>query len=138
MSTVTVLSTERTFWEKATLIHVECHRTEFRSNTDRLSRHWYDLAKLADLKCGKQAVANIELLRDVLRHKKVFYESSTANYDACLTGQFRLSPPTGALAGLREDFGKMIDAGMFVGEGPCFDEIMDRLTLLEQALNASK
>lgn len=34
-----VLSPARTFWEKATLMHVECQRKEFRSTAERLSRH---------------------------------------------------------------------------------------------------
>lgn len=37
--TVTVLSPARTFWEKATLVHVECNRQDFKSNAHRLSRH---------------------------------------------------------------------------------------------------
>ena len=41
---VNVLSPLRTFWEKATLIHVECHRGRLESSPERLSRHWYDLA----------------------------------------------------------------------------------------------
>lgn len=40
---VNVLNPERTFWEKATLIHVECNRGKFKDNAQRLSRHWYDL-----------------------------------------------------------------------------------------------
>ncbi|CAM3969771.1 Nucleotidyl transferase AbiEii/AbiGii toxin family protein [Bordetella tumbae] len=49
---VVVLSPMRTFWEKATLIHVECHRPDLRVGAERLSRHWYDLARLADHEVG--------------------------------------------------------------------------------------
>ena len=51
--TVSVLSPARTFWEKATLMHVECQREEFRTGAERLSRHWYDLAMLADIEHGQ-------------------------------------------------------------------------------------
>jgi hypothetical protein len=44
---VLVYSPLRTFWEKVTLIHVECHRGRLTEAPDRLSRHWYDLAKLS-------------------------------------------------------------------------------------------
>ena len=47
-SMVTVLAPQRTFWEKATLIHVECHRG-VRENAKRLSRHWFDLMALLAL-----------------------------------------------------------------------------------------
>lgn len=64
---VSVLSAARTFWEKATLIHVECHRPRLRPNAQRLSRHWYDLARLADHEVGQQALQDTGLLRNVLR-----------------------------------------------------------------------
>ena len=66
---VAVLSLMRTFWEKATLIHVECHRPELRAGAERLSRHWYDLARLADHEVGRKALEDPELLRDVLHIK---------------------------------------------------------------------
>lgn len=133
--TVSVLSPTRTFWEKATLIHVECQRDSFRTSAGRLSRHWYDLAILTDQVHGQTAVADLALLADVVKHKKVFYNASYANYDACLTGQFRLIPQESALAALRDDFQRMIDAGMFIGEPPAFSTIVDRLRALEAAIN---
>ncbi len=136
-STVSVLSPARTFWEKATLMHVECQRDEFRTGAERLSRHWYDLAMLADLAHGQAAVADRALLADVVKHKKAFYNASYANYDACLSGQLRLIPEDAALAALRDDFQRMIGAGMFIGEPPAFDAIIDRLRALEAAINGN-
>lgn len=81
---VCVLSPLRTFWEKATLIHVECHRPKLRLGAERLSRHWYDLARLADHEIGTQALTNQALLQDVLRIKETFYRSSSSHYDQCL------------------------------------------------------
>jgi hypothetical protein len=132
---VRVLSPARTFWEKATLMHVECQRGEFRTGADRLSRHWYDLAMLADLAHGQAALADRALLIDVVKHKKVFYNASYANYDACVAGQFRLIPDDAAMASLRDDFQRMIDAGMFIGEPPEFARILKRLRELELLLN---
>lgn len=134
-STVSVLSPARTFWEKATLMHVECQRNEFRTGAERLSRHWYDLAMLADQAHGQAAVADRALLADVVKHKKVFYNASYANYDACLTGQIKLLPEDAALAALRDDFHRMIGAGIFIGEPPTFDVIVDRLRELETTIN---
>lgn len=135
ISTVSVLLPTRTFWEKATLIHVECQRDEFRANANRLSRHWYDLAMLADLPLGETALNDRHLLDDVVRHKKVFYNSSYANYDACLAGQLRLVPAETGLDQLREDFQLMTSAGMFIGEPPIFDVMIARLRALEITIN---
>ena len=41
-----VMLAERTFWEKATAVHVFCRQQ--RSRGERLSRHWYDLVRLDD------------------------------------------------------------------------------------------
>jgi hypothetical protein len=133
---VSVLSPARTFWEKATLMHVECQRGEFRPNSERLSRHWYDLAMLADLAIGDNALADRGLLANVVKHKKVFYNASYASYDACLAGQIRLLPDEAVISSLRVDYQRMVDAGMFIGEPPTFEAIVDRLRTLEMAVNS--
>ena len=71
-ATVTVLSPVRTFREKATLVHLECHRRRLANHPERLSRHWFDLTRLAAHDIGRAALADRELLEDVVRHKKVF------------------------------------------------------------------
>lgn len=133
--TVSVLSPARTFWEKATLIHVECQRGQFRASAERLSRHWYDLAMLADLEIGRAALADRALLADVVKHKKVFYYASYADYDACLDHRIQLIPTGGALSALRDDYQHMIRAGMFQGEPPAFDTIIERLSDLCETIN---
>ncbi len=40
-----VMSPARTFWEKATAIHVYCAQGEFRGG-DRFARHWHDITRL--------------------------------------------------------------------------------------------
>jgi len=118
-------------------MHVECQRNEFRASAKRLSRHWYDLAMLADCDHGQAAIEDRALLADVVKHKKVFYNASYANYDACLVGQLKLIPEDTVLAALRDDFHRMIGAGMFIGEPPTFDAIVDRLRELEAMINKS-
>lgn len=132
---VTVLSPLRTFWEKATLIHVECQRPEVRSSAERLSRHWYDLAKLADMPLGMDALDRRDLLAEVVQVKKVFYHSGFARYDDCLDGRLRLVPSSRSQEILRDDFAKMSDAGMFLVSPPPFEVILDRLRNLESAIN---
>ena len=134
-SRVSVLSPARTFWEKATLMHVECQRGEFRASAERLSRHWYDLAMLANLEYGRAALADRDLLIDVVKHKKAFYNTGYANYDACLDGQLRLLPDEAVLGALGADFQRMIDAGMFIGDPPSFDAVVERLRALETTIN---
>lgn len=135
MAVVTVLSPERTFWEKATLIHVECHRPELKADAKRQSRHWCDLAVLADHVIGNRALADRALLADVVKHKKVFFNVGYANYDACLAGKLKLVPDEAKLNAVAGDLRAMIDGGMFYGERPSFEKIIERLRKLEQEIN---
>lgn len=135
---VAVLSPMRTFWEKATLIHVECHRPDLRMGAERLSRHWYDLARLADHEVGRKAIADVELLRDVLSIKETFYRSGYSHYDLCLTGGMRLIPERALLDALREDYQAMLAAQMFYGDTLPFERIVERLAALEQEINQGR
>lgn len=133
---VTVLSPQRTFWEKATLIHVECNRDDFKHDVHRLSRHWYDLALLAEHKTLEATTINsLTMLQDVLKHKKVFYNSSYANYDECLKGNFKLIPSDNILKKLEYDFNHMLQSGMFYAEEPNFNYIMNIVDRLEKTIN---
>lgn len=158
-----VLSPMRTFWEKATLIHVECHRERIAAKTNcggsvllendgrfqleekgsllleeqlnHLSRHWYDLAVLADSSFGKEALLNKDLLRDVIKYQKIFYYSGYANYDKCLNKQFQLVPNDSEIVALEQDFKAMVAERMFGDKQPVFDEIIARIQTLEKQLN---
>ena len=104
LAAVTVLSAERTFWEKATLIHVECHRRRLVNGPKRLARHWFDLVCFVQHCSGPAAIANRALLEDVVRHKKIFFHSGKAKYDHCLDGRLRLVPDDDQLASLKSDY----------------------------------
>lgn len=133
---VNVLSPLRTFWEKVTLIHVECHRGRLLNNSERLSRHWYDLAMLAKTDIAKKALADEQLMVDVIRNKQAFFNASYANYEKCLARQFQLIPCKEELEPLQRDFESMVDAGMFYGAIPSFSECIDSLNSLEEKLNS--
>jgi hypothetical protein len=130
-----VLDAERTFWEKATLIHAECERGSMRPSHERWARHWYDLAMLAEQPIGDRALADRALLKSVVDHKKVFYYVASANYDECLAGNIRLVPTGELLARLERDYQAMIAGGMFYDGPPEFDVIVERLRRLEALIN---
>ncbi|MCY3674297.1 MAG: nucleotidyl transferase AbiEii/AbiGii toxin family protein [Rhodobacteraceae bacterium] len=132
---VVVLSPERTFWEKATLIHVECHRKEFKSDANRLSRHWYDLWMLAKHDVGKAAIKNYNLLEDVVRHKRIFYHYGFVDYNDCLDNRLCLVPEETATILLQEDYQKMLDNGMIYGDPPSFGDIIEGIRDIEREAN---
>jgi hypothetical protein len=133
---VDVLSGQRTFWEKATLIHVACRRPNLPANADRMSRHWSDLVRLSECSLGSDALADKALLEDVIKFKKVFFHYGYAEYDLCLSGQFSLIANEQLNTLLKKDYEQMCDAEMFYDEPLIFDEITDRLAKLESRLNS--
>lgn len=132
---VDVLAPQRTFWEKFTLAHAESNKPVFRGDAGRLSRHWYDLAMLYQGDIGKSALEDLDLLSDVVKVKKRFYNSATAQYDLCLQGQARLLPDEAGLAGLREDYTKMLEAAM-IRQPMEFDDVVAQVRALESDANS--
>jgi hypothetical protein len=133
-----VLSPERTFWEKATLIHAECSRGALRATADRPSRHWYDLAALADHEIGDKALSDRDLFKSVVEHKSWAFRDSKAHYERCLDGGLRLLPETESMReALQADFNKMLAAGMFYSTPPSFSEIEEKLAKVEDEINTS-
>jgi hypothetical protein len=94
------------------------------------------MACLAAHEKGKEAQLDRNLLADVVKYKKLFYNSSYANYDACLKSALRLVPEQILLDALEQDFKQMLDSGMFYGEKTTFSKIIETIKLLEQSINS--
>ncbi len=126
------LLARRTFWEKVTILHAEYHRVA-KALPDRYSRHYYDVAMMAEGKIRDEALADRELLAQVVKHKETFYPMGWARYDLARPGSLRLVPPDNRLAALEQDYKKM--GVMIFGEQPPFGWILDRLGALEKDIN---
>ena len=131
---ITVLSAERTFWEKATILHDQYHRSEDYKTADRISRHYYDLFKLAKSGIAEKAIKDLNLLEKVVINKKSFFYRAGAKYDEALIGQLHLIPSPARLEALKRDYDKMNP--MFFVKPPKFDEIIEVLTALEKEINS--
>lgn len=129
---------ERTFWEKATILHQEAHHPPQKAWPDRYARHYYDLYRMANSGVKETAFANLDLLRQVVQFKMTFYPSKWANYETAHPGTFRLMPPSERLPEIRQDFAHMREM-FFALEGeeiPSLDEILQGLQHLEEEINA--
>ena len=130
---VRTLLAERTFWEKATLLHAETYRPPDKPARERLSRHYYDLYRLAQQTAGQRALEQSELLARVVAHKSFFFAQSWAHYETARSGTFRLVPPEVRCVELRGDYGDM--GAMIFGEAPTWDDILQGLQQLEDLIN---
>ena len=78
---VVVLEIERSFWEKATILHAEHHRPADKSTPNRYSRHYADTAALAKHVDGQRAMTRSEVRQKVVDWKARFFGSAWARYD---------------------------------------------------------
>ncbi len=130
---VRVISVERTFWEKATILHQESHRSEDKILPLRHSRHYYDLMLMSNSYVKEQAFRDLCLLRDVVKFKQKFYPCAWARYDLAHPGNFKLIPPKHRQKVFQNDYREM--RIMIYGNVPDFREIIDALEVLEREIN---
>ncbi|MGY4335361.1 hypothetical protein ACVWW3_000267 [Bradyrhizobium sp. LM2.9] len=89
------MKAERTFWEKATAIHVFCVQGKLKG--ERFARHWYDLVRLDDAGITESALKDRKLAAMVAEHKSWFFsEKDTAGavieYNKAVGGALKLVP----------------------------------------------
>ena len=141
-ATPQVMRAERTFWEKATAIHVFCAQGEFRGG-DRFARHWHDITRLDGAGFADAAIADKALAGAVADHKSVFFaekntQGDAVDYHAAVTGGLRLVPEGGALAKLASDYQHMIDDGLLLDDAEPFDALLERCRIIQQKANAKR
>jgi len=133
---VRVLAAERTFWEKACLLHEETFRPADKPRKLRMARHYYDLWCLLRAGVGERALADNALFQRVAEHRGIFFRYAWVDYTTHRPGTFRLSPPAVQLANWRSDYQAMLGP-MFFGDAPDFDEIMRAVSEFEKTFNAT-
>ena len=134
-----VMRPERTFWEKATAIHVFCAQGQFRGG-DRFARHWHDITRLDRAGVVKTAIANRALALAVARHKAVFFAEKNSDgdpidYEAAVSGALQLVPDDKALESLSLDYVRMVEDGLLFDEAEPFDELLDHCRELQERAN---
>jgi hypothetical protein len=132
--TVTALELQRTFWEKATILHSEFHRPEGQATPDRYARHYFDMVKLLGHPKAGDFLQDQAQCERVVDWKSRVFARAWARYDLACHGTFRLVPPQARQSALAEDYATM--RSMFMSEPPPFAEMMQRLSEAERAINS--
>lgn len=133
-TTVLTVSAERTFWEKATILHHEANRPDYLSMPNRYSRHYYDLFCVAQSGIKQSAFRNFPLLKQVIEFKMKFYPRKWAQYELAALGTLKLLPPEYRMEDLRKDYDRM--KNMLFGEYPDFQSLMQLIGSLEWEINS--
>ena len=130
---VQTIDSERTFLDKVLLLHGRhCFfrdQGKVYRDAKRESRHYYDLAMMADT-VGPRALADKGLLNDVIRHSSLAFGSGWMKFDEAVEGRLQIAPPAGIEDALRRDYLAM--TGMILGEAPSFEWVMTRISSIAQ------
>jgi hypothetical protein len=129
---VLTVASERTFWEKVTILHKEA----FRINGEfplRYSRHYYDLYCMYNATVRESAYSSLGLLEHVASFKDRFYHTAAAHYELAKPGTLRLMPPDRYMDAIHDDYQHM--KNMIFGKKPEFEEILSCIATMEKDIN---
>lgn len=134
-TTVRTAVAERTFWEKATILHQEANRPAGKAMPRRYARHYYDLYRLGRSDVAERAIAQPELLARVVAFKEKFYRTPWSKLADAKPGTLKLSPQPERLEELAADYERM--RPMIFGEVPAFDDVVAFMSDLESRINGT-
>ncbi|MYN46085.1 nucleotidyl transferase AbiEii/AbiGii toxin family protein [Pseudoduganella sp. FT93W] len=120
---VKALAAERTFWEKAMLLHEERFRPPEKVRGARMARHYYDVYCLIQKGVAAAATADLTLFSQVSAHRQVFFEQSWVDYTTLKPDSLEIMPTTDQYKAWEQDYVAM-QAEMFSESPPAFDVIL--------------
>lgn len=133
--TVPVLGIERTFWKRLPSCTPKPTGLADKAIPERFSRHYVDLAALAQHTSGPEALARDDLRARVVAHKQVFFPAAWANYETAVPRTLKLIPSAERLATLEDDYRAMQE--MFFRSPPTGSEIVSVLKALKAHINGT-
>ena len=131
---VKTLGIERTFWEKATVLHKLYHMDPAKPVAHRMSRHLYDFAMMLRRGVKERALAKKGMLDDVAHDNNVFFRAAWASYDTAKPGSLRLSPHPDLAEALLKDYADSRE--MYYMGQPNFHELLRTIASFEAEINA--
>jgi len=129
---ISTLAPERTFLEKLVLIHETL--TGFKMNSERKSRHFYDLFKLHQAGIFENIKENRALFAEVIKHRQTFFRYNKIDYDGILTTGIQITPTDEKMPDWRVDYAR--NKAMFFNRIPSFEELMEFTQQLEMEFNS--
>ena len=136
---VTTVKPERTFWDKVIILHGlrqwYDRRQELRHEGQRVSRHYYDVHRLAQADGAQVWQPDHGLATDCATHARLFFGSPDLGLDTAAVGTFTLTPDDAMHDALARDYAAM--SGMIFGDIPPLDTVLASVAALQGAINAA-
>ncbi len=130
-----VLNIERTFWEKATILHSFSHYPAEKNIAERQSRHYYDLHCLLKSEYKEYCQNEISILKRVAQHKSIYFRAAWAQYEDAKPGSLKLIPKKETIEAMERDYNQMKE--MFFSSPPEWSEIIQTIQEFENEFNST-
>lgn len=128
---------ERTFLEKIFLLHEEFQRPDGKKRVNRLSRHLYDIYKIANTEIAFKAFTNKELYETIVKHRINFTRLGGVNYNLHQPQSINIIPDKNLMSAWAADY-KTMQEQMIYGISPDFGELLVALQRLNFWINLKK
>jgi hypothetical protein len=132
---VPTVNPERTFLEKLFLLHEEFHRSFEKMRVDRLSRHLYDVHKLAYSEVAEKAISNKELYETIVNHRFTFSKVGRVDYNSLNPKTLDPLPIPEVVDAWKADYQKMREQMIYEQNPPTFDELLESIEKLKARLS---
>jgi len=132
---VPTVNPERTFLEKLFLLHEEFQRPHEKIRVDRLSRHLYDIVKLARTDFAEKALKDKKLYETIVEHRQAYTRLGGVDYNLHQPQTINPIPSSKFVDAWRTDYSVMVEQMIYEERPPSFDEIISELTKLTNNIN---
>ena len=122
---------QRTFLEKAFLLHEEFQKPTENIRVNRMSRHLYDLEKLMNTAFAEHAFADTELYLAIVNHRKHLTVIKGVDYSTHSPDKINFIPPDTVFDKWKNDYETML-GNMTYGDTLPFDTLLERIKLLNE------
>jgi hypothetical protein len=122
---------QRTFLEKAFLLHEEFQKSTAKIRIDRMSRHIYDLEKMMDTNFATEALNDRELYNAIVAHRSTLTKMKEVDYTTHTPDRINFIPPLNVIDLWKADYESM-QKNMIHGNSLPFDKLMDRIRELNE------
>jgi hypothetical protein len=117
---------ERTLLEKIFLLHEEFQRSDEKIRVDRMSRHLFDIYKLAASPFAEKVLLNQELYTEIVCHRQSFTKLGGVDYRLHNPGTINPIPPDNLLDAWKRDYSIMQEQ-MIYADSPSFDTMLESI-----------
>lgn len=133
--TINTVNPQRTFLEKLFLLHEEFKRPLKKIRVERLSRHLYDVSKLAITDHANQAIKDSVLYTTIVEHRYKFTRIGGVDYNLHQPQTLDPIPPESIISEWEKDYNIMRDTMIYEQNPPTFEELLDSVSKLKSQIN---